>query len=81
MDKVVEGIQRLKKEIIALNKELLELEEAYAQKQGVHDILCKDYDHMFNDYVVLYQKHNRIISISNEDYDRILDECRKPLGL
>ena len=84
MNKVIEGIQRLKKEVIALNKELLELEEAYAKEQRVHDILCKDYDRMCDEYLALYRNCDLIINVSKEDQDRVLDEyveCRKSLGL
>ena len=84
MNKVAESIQRLKKEVIALNKELLELEEAYTREQKVHDILCKDYNNLFDDYMALYKNCDLIISVSSEDQDRILDEyaeCRKTLGI
>lgn len=51
MDKVFESIQRLKKEVIALNKELLELEEAYAKERRVNKILREDYNSIFDEYM------------------------------
>ena len=83
MDKVLEGIQRLKREVVAINKELLELEEAYAQKQKEYNVLRKNYNDLFDDYMRLDKNCDLIINVSKEDQDRVLDEyaeCRKSLG-
>ena len=47
MNKVTEGIQRLKREVIALNNELLKLEEAYAQEQRAHKGIKEDMPSLF----------------------------------